>query len=270
MAASTQNEAVLLQIEDGIATLTLNEPENRNLMTPKILEGLDEKLDIVLKSRDVRVVVLTGKDPSFCAGADFRTLPAYIEKTNLKGVAAFHTGVTEFYKPFFKITELQVPVIAAINGHCIGGGMGLALLCDLRLCADEATFSVNFSRIAVHPGMGSTYTLPRLIGVEKAQELFYTGRRFKGKEAEHLGLVLKSVPRKALEAEVRHLSTTIAAGAPYIVRLTKQAIYDGLQWEVKQHLRREALGQALCAQMGDAAEGIQALLQKREPVFKGE
>lgn len=264
------SDAVLLDIQDRVATLTFNQPENHNLMTLEILEGLDEKLDIVLQNREVRVVVVTGKDPSFCAGADFRTLPAYIAKTGLKGVAAFHTAITEFYKPFFKITQVEVPVIAAINGHCIGGGMGFALLCDLRLCADEATFSVNFSRIAVHPGMGTTYILPRLIGLEKAQELFYTGRRFKGKEAEKLGVVLKSVPRAKLDEEVARLAREIASAAPFVIQLTKRAIYDGLQWDVAQHLRRESSAQALCAQMDDAKEGIEALLQKREPNFKGE
>ncbi len=264
-----KKEAVLLEIQHHIATLTINRPENRNLMTLEILEGLEAKLDVVLKEKGVRVLVITGTDPSFCAGADFRTPPDSLRETGLKGIAAFHQGMEAFYKPFFKITEADFPVIASINGHCIGGGMGFALLCDLRLCADEAVFSVNFSRVAIHPGMGSTYVLPRLIGVEKAQELFYTGRRFKGKEAERIGIVLKSVPRTHLDEETKKLSAEIAEGAPYLIKLTKKAIYDGLKWDIKQHLRRESLAQAVCGQMEDAAEGIQAFQQKRKPEFKG-
>lgn len=265
-----KKEAVLLDIQDHIAVLTLNRPENRNLMTLEILEGLDAKLDVVLKEKDARALVITGSDPSFCAGADFRTLPASLRETGRKGIAAFHQGMEAFYKPFFKITEADVPVIASINGHCIGGGMGFALLCDLRVCADEATFSVNFSRVAIHPGMGTTYVLPRLIGVEKAQELFYTGRRFKGKEAERIGVVLKSVPRNQLDGETKRLADEIAEGAPYLIRLTKKAIYDGLKWDIKQHLRRESLAQAVCGQMEDAAEGVEAFQQKRKPKFKGQ
>lgn len=263
-------EAVLLDIQEGMATITLNEPENNNLMSPALVEGLDRVLDEVAARRDVRCVVITGKDPSFCAGADFRTMPALIQKTGLKGIAAFHSGIMAFYQPFLKILDLEVPVIASVNGHCIGGGMGLALLCDLRITADEAKWSVNFAQIAVHPGMGTTYTLPRVVGVQRAQELFYTGRRFMGKEAERLGLVLKSVPRPRLEEETKTLAEQIASGAPYVIKMTKKAIYDGLEWEIKRQLRREALGQAVASQMEDATEGIQALLQKRKPQFKGE
>lgn len=260
---------VLCAIVEGVATVTLNQPENRNLMTPELMEEFDQVLNTLLQERRVRVVVLTGKDPSFCAGADFRALPTFIQKTGLTGTAAFHQGVTAFYKPFFKLLDFEVPVIASINGHCIGGGLGVALLCDLRVAADDALLSVNFAQIAVHPGMGTTYTLPRLVGVERAQELLYTGRRFRGKEAEQLGLVLKSVPREELDATVSELAQRIAASAPYVVKLTKRALYDGLQWEVERHLRREALGQALASQMEDASEGVQALLQKRPPKFKG-
>jgi enoyl-CoA hydratase len=165
--------------------------------------------------------------------------------------------------------EIEVPTIAAMNGHAIGGGLGLAAVCDLRVANEAARYGANFVRLGLHPGMATTYLLPRLLGVPRAVELLLTGRIVSGREAADLGLAHYAVPADAVLSKARELAAEIASAAPIAVRLTKQTIYRHLGWDPIGAARYEAFAQSRTSETEDSREGIAALLEKRPPVFRG-
>ena len=258
--------AVLFQVADHVATLTLNRPENRNSMTPDVLEGLAAGVQAARSDPDVRCVVLTGRGKSFCAGADFRSRGAG------EGESAFvapHERSYRLYEHFLSLLDVEVPTIAALNGHAIGGGLGLAVVCDLRVANADARYGANFVRLGLHPGMATTYLLPRLMGVPRAVELLLTGRIVSGREAAEGGLVQHAVPADEVLAKAMELAHEIASAAPLAVRWTKQTIYQGLGWNPRDAARVEAMVQSRSNETEDFREGVAALLEKRDPVFRG-
>jgi enoyl-CoA hydratase/carnithine racemase len=173
------------------------------------------------------------------------------------------------YEPFLSLLDVEVPVIGALNGHAVGGGFGLALVCDLRIAALEAKYGANFVALGLAPGMAITHLLPRLVGVARASELLFTGRFVDGAEAERLGIVNRAVPSADVMAEATALAGAIAANAPFAVRATKAAIRRSVGLEARAAARAEAHDQAASLRMEDAREGMSALLAKRKPVFTG-
>ncbi|MBL4635983.1 MAG: enoyl-CoA hydratase/isomerase family protein [Kofleriaceae bacterium] len=260
----TNSPPVLVEYKQGIALITLNRPDNRNSMTPEILQGFSDALDEVQSERDTRVVVITGSGSCFSAGADF--------KSNLQtgGEELLdHQRSYAMYEPFLRVLDIEVPVIAALNGHAVGGGFGLSLVCDIRIANAQAKYGANFARLGLHPGMGISYVLPRLIGISRASELLYTGRLILGQEAQSIGLVSSAhAPEKVLESAME-MATTIAANAPVAIRLTKESIRQHLNWDVRNGAYMEAYAQAATLRMDDAKEGMAALLEKRPPEFSG-
>jgi len=258
--------AVLYEVDNHVATITLNRPDNRNSMTPDVLGGLR---DTVAKARgdlEVRCVVITGRGKSFCAGADFRSSP---DGTHAEGYIAPHERSYNTYAPFLSMLDIEVPTIAAMQGHAIGGGMGLGVVCDLRVANREAKYGVNFVRLGLHPGMATTYLLPRLMGVPRAVELLLTGRIVTGAEAAEAGLVHYAVAADAVADKAMTLAREIASAAPLAVRWTKRTIYQGLGWDPRQAARLEAHVQSRTTETEDFREGVSALLEKRDPRFRG-
>ncbi|GBD04066.1 Short-chain-enoyl-CoA hydratase [bacterium HR19] len=262
-------QAVLYEeLKEGkIIKITFNKPERRNLMDPEIIAGLSEAIEKVKSSRNARCVIVTGSGNSFCAGADFSTLQQFASESGLYGAAGVREGIMKFYNAFMKILEVEQPVIASINGYAIGGGLAFALLCDIRIASRDAKLSANFAKVGIHPGMGITYTLPRLVGLERASEILFTGRFITGEEAEKIGLISKAVPPEKLEEETIEMASQIADNAPYIIKLTKKILRR--EFNVRAHSEIEALAQAICSQMEDAVEGVKAFFEKRKPEFKG-
>ena len=256
--------AVLYDVQDAIAKVTLNRPENRNSMTPDVFEGLNAAVDQVLADDSLRCVVVSGNGKSFCAGADFRSGVQVGSSDALPHERSF-----SMYKPFLRLLQIEVPVIGALNGHAIGGGFGLAMVCDLRVANAEAKYGANFVRLGLHPGMSSTYLLPRLIGVPRALELLLTGRLVTGSEAEALGLVNYAVPADEVKSRAWELASEIASAAPVAVRMCKQSIYENIDWNPVAPARVEAHKQSRTVETADAKEGMQALLEKRAPKFEG-
>lgn len=258
--------AVLYEVEDHVATLTLNRPDNRNSMTPDVLAGLADAVARARGDSDVRCLIVTGRGKSFCAGADFKS-------QTLAGsgaeVAPPHERFYGTYVPFLSILDVEVPTIAAMQGHAIGGGLGLGVVCDLRVANREARYGANFVRLGLHPGMATTYLLPRLMGVPKAVEFLLTGRIVSGAEAADAGLVNHAVDADEVLSRAGELAAEIAAAAPRAVQWTKRSIYEGLGWDPRTAARREAHVQSRTAEMEDAREGIAALLGRREPDFRG-
>lgn len=259
--------AVKLDIVEQIATITLNRPENRNSMTPDVLEALAEVITRVRDDREVRCVIITGEGRSFCAGADFKSVGGAWD-----GEGEFQTRNERsfaMYQPFLSLLEVEVPVIAAMQGHAIGGGLGLAVVCDIRVAAQDSRYGVNFVRLGLHPGMATTWILPRLMGMPRAVELLLTGRIISGTEAAEAGLVNYAVPAAEVLTRARELAKEIAAAAPLAVRWTKQTIYQGQQWDPPTAARYEAHAQSRTFETEDFREGVAAMLEKRTPRFKG-
>ncbi len=257
-------DPVTLEVNDGVAVITLNRPDNRNSMTPELLCAYGQIAQQARRDGSVRCVVVTGSGSCFSAGADFRSqIQAAVEGKALQP----DEQSFEMYRSFLQTLEFEVPVIGALNGHAVGGGFGLALLCDMRVAHEGAKYGANFARLGLHSGLGISYLLPRLVGLARANELLFTGRLVRGHEAATMGLVNQAVAADQVLSTAMEMATTVASNGPYAVRTMKQSIRQGLGWDVVGAARQEAYAQSASVQTADAKEGMTALLEKRTPVF---
>ena len=261
-----EEPAVLYEAKDGITEITLNRPENRNSMTDDVLEGLREAVRRVREDSEVRCVIITGRGKSFCAGADFKN---QVQREGADQATLPHERSFAMYSPFLSVLDIEVPTIAAMQGHAIGGGLGLAVVCDLRVANRDAKYGANFVRLGLHPGMATTYILPRLVGLPRALELLLTGRIVTGAEAAELGFVNHAVVGDQVLVRAREIAQEIASAAPVAVRMTKAAIYRHTSWDPVLAAEFEAHAQSRTLETQDSKEGIRALLEKRAPRFKG-
>lgn len=251
--------------EKGIGLLRLNRPDGRNSMTPELLDAFALRVTDARRDPHLRCLILTGTGSCFSAGADFKS---QIQR----GGDTFrlpHEQSFAMYTSFLSLLDVEVPVVGALNGHAVGGGFGLALLCDVRIGALSAKYGANFARLGLHPGMGITFTLPRLIGLPRASELLYTGRLVSGDEAERLGILGSAVPADSVLERALEVAAEIAASAPLAVRLTKRTLTADLHIQIREAAHREAFAQAATVATADFKEGMGALLDKREPHFTG-
>lgn len=253
--------------DDGIATLLLNDPDSRNAMTPDMGREMVAAVDQLRADSRVRVVLVTGAGRSFSAGGNLSMLA---KDAGLSDEGPSMDGSPkDFYSRFLSIRRLEVPTIAVLNGHAIGAGLCFALGCDMRIAAREAKLGMTFTRLGIHPGMGATYSLPRLVGTAVACELLFTGRVFDASEAARLGIVNRVVQRDELGAAARELAGEIASAGPVAVKMAKRAIYQGLNHSLEDALELESLQQGITFGTEDAKEGIRAIMEKRDPVFRG-
>ena len=262
-------EHIQLEREGNVATLTLNRPEARNAMSPVMGEEMVRACEELRRDADVRVVIITGAGKSFSSGGDLAMLARDAGLEGGSNPPTMAGSPRDFYTRFLAVRGLPMPTIAAINGHAIGAGLCFALACDLRIAVDDAKMGMTFTKLGIHPGMGATFLLPRLIGTARACELFFTGRVFDAAEAERLGIVNRVVPRAELGAAARALADEIAAAGPVAVRMVKKAIYRGTDHNLDEMLDIEALQQSVTFTTEDAREGIRAVMEKRAPRFTG-
>jgi len=248
---------------DGIATMTINRPQKLNAFTPGMYQGMYDIIKEVESDKEVRVFVITGTGRAFCVGADVKSLE--------QGFASETANKAEQGSELLPIPlqRMAKPVIAAINGITAGGGLDAACACDIRIASERATFSSLFVRRGLLPTLGGTYFLPRLIGVDKACELIWTGDLIDAREAERIGLVTRVVPHEELEAATEELAVKLAKGPPLAIARSKQVIYKGLNMELKPALDDIMREWASLVQTEDHQEALRAFLEKREPVFKG-
>jgi len=258
---------VLFERRGPVGVITLNRPDNRNSMTPELLDEFSAVVAAVCNDHDLRCVVITGKGRCFSAGADFKSVIQ--RQTSGRAMQSYERSYA-MYEPFLSVLDIPVPVIGALNGHAVGGGFGLSLTCDLRVANQEARYGANFARLGLHPGLAISYLLPRLVGAPRAAELLFTGRLMLGDEAERIGLMNYALPGDQVLPRAMELAGEIAANAPIAVRMTKRTLYQELDWQPRQAALREAFAQAVTIDTADAREGIAALLEKRDPSFKGE
>jgi len=256
-------EAVRYHTDGMVGVITLDRPDNRNSMTPELLDAFATASATARADTSIRSLVVTGTGACFSSGADFRST---LQRDT---GSAPHERSYAMYVPFLSLLDIEVPIVGALNGHTVGGGFGLALVCDMRIGALDAKYGANFVKLGLAPGMAISYLLPRLVGMAKANELLLTGRLVEGREAESLGILNRAVPTADVMAEAMELARTIAANAPIAVRATKAAIRRGLALTAREAAREEAVAQAATLATDDCREGIAALLAKRAPVFTG-
>jgi enoyl-CoA hydratase/carnithine racemase len=255
-------DAVRYHAEGPVGVITLDRPDNRNSMTPELLDAFARASAAARADTTTRAVVITGTGSCFSSGADFKS-------TLQREAGAPHERSYAMYAPFLSVLDIEVPVIAALNGHTVGGGFGLALVCDLRIGAERAKYGANFVKLGLAPGMAISYLLPRIVGLPRANELLLTGRLVDGAEAAALGILNRALPADEVLAHALELARAIATNAPLAVRATKAAIRRGLLLAVREAALAEAYAQAQTIDTDDAREGIAALLGKRDPVFTG-
>ncbi len=255
---------LIVAVEQGVATITFNRPKSMNALNGALLEELGLALDQVTADTSVRVLVLTGAgEKAFVAGADISELAVL---TPLQAKLFISKG----QHVISKLGELPIPVIAAVNGYALGGGMEMALGCDFIYASDNAAFGLPEITLGLIPGFGGTQRLARLIGANQARELIYTGRMIKAEEARVLGIVNKVVPAAALMNEVTLVAAGIAAKSRVALRAAKQAVGTGLNADLATGLRIEQDAFAICVSCRDAKEGTAAFLEKRKPLFSSQ
>ncbi len=254
---------VLFEIKQHVAQITFNRPENRNAMDDETMPAFREAVQEAKKDQNLRCLIIAGSGSTFCSGADFKS--GIVDN---KGRLP-HQTLMDAYGPFLEIQEIEIPTIAAMNGHAVGGGFGLALICDIRVANKGSKYGANFSRLGLHTGMAVSYMLPQIIGLPRANELLYTGRLINGEEAAEIGLANYALQGDQVVPKAWELAEEIASAAPVAVKMIKHAIYRHLQWNPRNAAEIDALYQSRTFEMGDAKEGISALLEKRSPVFQG-
>lgn len=257
-------DTLMLDVADGVATLTLNRPDAMNAINQRLKDELALVLDAVDADEAARVLLITGAGKAFCAGADIK------ERSGQQPTPAqfvFQQQAT--HRLFSRIEQFNKPVIVALNGAAYGGGAEIALCADIRLMADTAQIGLTEVNLGVMPAGGGTQRLPRLVGASKAKELIFTGARLKADEALAIGLVNRVVAAKDLSAAARELALQIAAKPPLAVRMVKQAIDKGLHTDTQTAMTFELYAAAILFDTDDRKEGMQAFIDKRAPVFRG-
>jgi methylglutaconyl-CoA hydratase len=247
------SDAVRYEASAGVATLTMDQPANRNALTPSLLNGLGDGFSYALADPSVRVAVLTNTGPAFCAGADLSGRSDAVVEARI-GLADLLNTILDFPKP----------VVARIAGHCMGGGVGLAAACDLSVAEDTVRFGFTEVRIGVAPAIISVVCLPKLRRGD-ALELFLTGERITAARAAEVGLITSAAPASRLDSVVSDLVGKLAAGGPIALNAAKRLVFDVPHWERENaFVRTTEVSQTLFAS-DEAAEGIAAFREKRPP-----
>jgi len=254
---------LITSLTNGVYQITFNRPEVFNSFNKSMALALQKELDYSANNTEVRTVILTGAGKAFCAGQDLA------EATDPNG-PELESIVREHYNPIIlKIRALEKPVIAAVNGVAAGAGANIALACDLTIAHENASFIQAFSKIGLIPDSGGTYFLPRIIGVQKALALMFTGDKISAKEAEALNMIYKCVSGEEFESFVMTLSQKLALMPTRALGLTKKAVNQSLSNDLINQLDLEEKLQTEAGKTEDFQEGVQAFLDKRKAKFKG-
>ena len=254
---------VIYEKSEGIATITLNRPEVMNAFSVDLINEVLYCLDDSGRDETIRVVILTGAgERAFSAGADIK---AMIGMNALKARELSING----YRVCKAVETLGKPVIAAINGFALGGGLETAMACDFRIASDRARMGQTEVNIGLIPGWGGTQRLTRLVGKTRAKELVYTGKIIDSKTAEQIGLVNMVVPADQFMTAVRQFALELASKAPVALRIAKTLIDNGLESDLETALALEREGFGVVASTEDLQEGVKAFTEKRKPSWKG-
>lgn len=253
--------------EDGIAIVTLSDPDRRNALSDELVEDLHQTLSEIAHDDGLRAVVLTGAPPAFSSGGVLDNLENNAARSRSGNFnAEFH--MRRFYDSLLTVERLPVPVIAAVNGHAIGAGLCLALVCDLRILAEGAKLGLTFSKLGLFPGLGATWLLPRIVGEELGAMLLYTGRLLTADQAVEAGLALEVVPTERILDHALALAEEVAAASPMVVRQLKRVLRSSRNLDLSSAIDVEAREQALSFASTDLMEGLAAAREKRSPDYR--
>jgi enoyl-CoA hydratase len=256
-----ENKFILIEKEGFIGTITINRPEVRNALNKESWLELSEAFSALDQDDDIRVIILTGAgDKAFIAGADLNAL---------KTRSSVETFLGKNQQIVTGIENVSKPTIAMVNGFCLGGGLEVAMACDIRIASEDAKFGQTELNVGILPGCGGTQRLARYVGLSKAKELIYTGKLISAHEAERIGLVNCVVPKTELLTETLSMANAIAAKSPIIMKIAKSIINRGIESDLLSGLQTELLAQSLAFSTEDHLEGIKEKKKKREPRFTG-
>jgi 2-(1,2-epoxy-1,2-dihydrophenyl)acetyl-CoA isomerase len=255
-----------LEFNDTIARLTLNRPDRANSITLEMGRELMAAVETIRANSQTRALVVTGAGKFFCAGADM----AEFERMQTAPREELQNAVRFWLDAIAQMHHLPMPVIARINGDAFGGGVGLALACDLRVMAAGARLGFVFARVGLSGAdAGVTYFLPRLVGPARAMEILLQGKVFGAEEAAQAGLVTRVVAAEELDRATDELATRLAGGPPIATGYTKEGVNESLRRTIDEEFDFEARAQTACLQTADHKEGVKAFLEKRAPKFVG-
>ncbi|TNE40994.1 MAG: enoyl-CoA hydratase [Alphaproteobacteria bacterium] len=260
---------LLMDVKDGIATLTLNRPEARNALSMEMRTALYERLIEIESDDSIRCVVITGAGEHFQAGGDVKSFNEYAKMPSEERRQNFEKRIHTLHPTVFLLTRMRKPVIASVRGGAAGFGLSLMMACDMVIASDDAFMTLAYINIGTTPDGSGTYMLPRIVGLKKAMEIAMLGDRFTAAEAKDLGLVNYVVPTADLEAETAKLAKRLANGPTVAIGETKRLLNGSLNNSLETQLSMEAQGFAACAASDDWVEGVTAFKEKRRPEFKG-
>ncbi|MCY3657124.1 MAG: enoyl-CoA hydratase/isomerase family protein [Chloroflexi bacterium] len=262
MPVANPSHEVSVEIDGHIATVEMHRPPH-NFFDVDLVRAIADAYDAFDAEPDVRAIILAAEGRSFCAGAALGGDPA----ADGDAEAPRPTGNPHLYAQGARMMEAGTPVVAAVQGAAIGGGLGLALTADFRVAAPEARFAANFARLGFHHGFGLTVTLPRLVGEQQALDLLYTGRRVRAEEALEIGLCDAVVPLEELRDRAREMAQEIATSAPLAVRSIRKTMRRGLADAFRLATDHEQVEQDWLRQTNDFREGVRAMAERTTPNF---
>jgi enoyl-CoA hydratase len=261
----TQTDKMLARKEGGVGIVTFNNPERHNAVSLEMWDATKRILDAFAVDDEVRVVVLTGAGgKAFVSGADISKFGS--ERATLEATRAYDARTAA---AFNSVYEFPKPTIAMIRGYCLGGGVGVASCCDLRICSDNSKFAVPAAKLGLGYGYAGLKRLVDIVGPSFAKEIFYTARQFDAQEAYAMGLVNRVVPADELESYVKSITDMICANAPLTIKAVKAAIGEALKDEGQRDVGRVNDMVEACFASRDYTEGRTAFMEKRKPVFTG-
>ncbi|EZH73705.1 enoyl-CoA hydratase [Aquimarina atlantica] len=256
--------SIELHIENGVARITLNRPDTFNSFNREMALLLQKTLDECNTNDEVRTIMLIGNGKAFCAGQDLK------EVTSPELNPGFRKILEEHYNPIIsRIRTIEKPIVAAVNGVAAGAGANIALACDIVVASEGASFIQAFSKIGLVPDSAGTFFLPRLIGFQKASALMMLGDKVSAKEAEQLGMIYKVFETETFGVEVTKLVSKLAQMPTKALGLTKRLLNQSLVNTLDEQLAIESDLQIESAESEDYAEGVNAFIEKRKPIFKG-
>ncbi|MCL5265137.1 MAG: enoyl-CoA hydratase [Chloroflexi bacterium] len=257
-------DTILFEKSNGVARVTLNRPASLNALNTPLAQELLDAIVRCHSDSEARVVVITGAGRAFSSGGDVK---AMAQSSDPSATLRLLTGI--FHSAFANITRLPKPVIAGVNGAVAGAGMGLVMACDLAIASEKAKFTVAFNAVALSPDGGTTYFLPRYVGLKKAMDLTMSNRALTAMEACDLGLVNEVVPDHEFAGRLDDLAAKLAQGPTVAFGRTKQLFYRGLGETLETHMESERHSVSDCGLTADFREAVQAFVEKRAPKFEG-
>lgn len=257
---------LLFEIDGHIAVITLNRPDKRNAFSLDLLRLWRESLQEAQQRAEVRVIVVTGAGPDFCAGGDIKNMRA---RLNDSAIDRKNFLANEIQTIPLTLANVDKPVLAAINGSAAGAGMDMALMCDIRIAGESTKMAERYISAGIMPGAGGAWLLPRIVGTSRALELLWTGRWVKATEALSLGLVNEVVPDSQILEHTLALANRLSEAPPLTIRMMKRSVSQATGMDLRSHLDQISSHMAVINSTDDHREAIDALLEKRKPNFSG-